>query len=185
MRRSSEALSRQLYGVNTASTLSHLFLISLTAEHGPFDHSGHGVPLFNLDRLLVQTLDGHLLRLGAVSGHVLVDDLPRDLANNIRIILSPKKGTFTVRLHLSEGPPTFFTTMLPCSSVYFSSVTVCVGISGRLSAWKDKRPSTHLLRQQKLQTQYVDEPRGALKAVRAQLCCSAAIPLSQRNLGVT
>lgn len=49
-------------------------------------------------------------------------------------------GWFEV-VHDLECPLTFLTTMLPCSSVYFSSVTVCDGISGRLSACK--RQNTH------------------------------------------
>lgn len=40
---------------------------------------------------------------------------------------------------LFECSLTFLTTMFPCSSVYFSSVTVCDGISGKLSACKKKK----------------------------------------------
>ena len=59
----------------------------------------------------------------------------------------PRNITMIWSAAIFEWILTFLTTMLPCSSVYFSSVTVCGGISGKLSAWKETKHkiSVHML----------------------------------------
>lgn len=131
-------LQKGLGGENRQRSSFHLLLLSFTVDHCPLHHPGQSVSLLHLQRLLLGALHGHFLRLQAVRGYVLTDHLPCDLTgeNEEGFCLesfglmrkNEEGGTPTSALRL-----TFLTTMLPCSSVYFSSVTVCGGMSGRSS----------------------------------------------------
>lgn len=119
---------------------TNLFLISLTAKHSSLYHPRDSVSLLDLHCLLVRAFNGHFLCLHAIRWHIFANHLPCDLVGNTeRKYLfcddSANVGYFDV-VHIFECSLTFLTTMLPCSSVYFSSVTVCDGISGRSSACK-------------------------------------------------
>lgn len=175
-----------LYELNTMSTLSHLFLVSLAAEHSSFYHSRHGIPLFDLDCLLVRAFDGHLLRFSAVRGHILVNHLPRDLVNNIRIIWNEKqkRNYHGASSSFWESPHLFYHHVAVLIHV------LLLGDSLRGDVWQVVRLERQKIinsptAKKKMQTQYVDQHVAVdwgnrvcfNRAVCVQLCCSAAISL--------